>query len=226
MTRTKLLDTRMVYVSSSGVYQLSCRSCSRYNDNLIAAAGDGSEYDFHQELSLAREKGWYVEPDHSTLCPNCTGLKSRKQVTEDEHVKQSNPKDAIGSTKLDMGLFPDTAVAAGALAFTEGALKYGRYNWRAVGVRASIYNAAVRRHLKKWWNGEELSKDNKLPHLYNALACIAILIDAIQADKMVDDRPPRVDITSIIDGAQEHIAWLKEQHADKDPYQYTILDEV
>ena len=80
-------------------------------------------------------------------------------------LKDTNPKDAIGVTKIDMGLVPDSAIVAEALAFSEGALKYGRYNWRIAGVRSSVYHAALLRHLSRWWNGEDADPDTGVPHL-------------------------------------------------------------
>ncbi len=53
--------------------------------------------------------------------------------------KNPNPKDSIGSTKIPMHLWPDTATVYGALALLDGAAKYGRGNYRASPVRASIY---------------------------------------------------------------------------------------
>lgn len=52
--------------------------------------------------------------------------------------KPSNPKQLIGSTKPPLHLFPRIALVQGSLAFLEGALKYGRSNYRAIGVKASI----------------------------------------------------------------------------------------
>jgi hypothetical protein len=81
--------------------------------------------------------------------------------------KPTNPKDAIGSTKLPLNLVPDSLTAYAALSFAEGASKYGSYNWRVAGVRASIYKAALERHLKKWWNGEECDPKTKVPYGVN-----------------------------------------------------------
>jgi len=141
-------------------------------------------------------------------------------------VKLSNPKDAIGSGKVHLELWPDTATVAGAMAFFEGAQKYGRYNWRAVGVRASIYVSAARRHIMKWWNGEECSEDNGLPHLWNALACIAILIDAAECAKLEDDRPPSAPVSKMLDHMPPLMEALTEMHKERHPHQYTIADEV
>jgi Domain of unknown function (DUF5664) len=142
-------------------------------------------------------------------------------------LKDTNPKDAIASSKLDMGLVPDTMVANAALAFTEGALKYGRYNWRIAGVRASVYHAALRRHVAKWWNGQDIDPKTGVPHLANALACIAIILDAQEYNRITDDRPPSPDydeMAVLIDSMEEDIVELKEMFADKNPKQFTILD--
>lgn len=142
-------------------------------------------------------------------------------------TKPSNPKDVIGSTKLDMGLVPDTAIAYAAIALTEGALKYGRYNWRVAGVRASIYRAACDRHLKKWWNGEECDPKTGIHHLANALACIAIILDADCCNALTDDRPPRnAGFAQLVDDLAEDVKSLQELFKDHHPHQYTIEDEA
>lgn len=142
-------------------------------------------------------------------------------------TKPSNPKDIIGARKLDMGNVPDALVAGAAVALLEGALKYGRFNWRIAGVRASIYHAALRRHLAKWWNGQDCDAATRVHHLDNAAACIAILRDAEVYGKLTDDRPPspKPDATAeLIDGAEAAGKHLRELFKDADPYQYTIGD--
>lgn len=142
-------------------------------------------------------------------------------------TKPSNPKDAIGSRKLDLGLVPDTFISAVAEALTEGAVKYGRYNWRIAGVSASIYHAALRRHLAKWWNGQDFDAATRVHHLKNAAACIAILIDAAYYDMLNDDRPPcpHPDVVAAqIDSGEQAVAFLKELFKDHHPKQFTIAD--
>lgn len=140
-------------------------------------------------------------------------------------LKDTNPKDAIGSTKLPLHLFPTTAIALGSLAFLEGALKYGRLNWRKAGVRATVYVDACKRHLDAWLEGEELAPDTKTPHLANALACIAIIIDARAAGKLVDDRNyGGAGYRALVDELTPHVAYLQALFADKHPRHYTIAD--
>lgn len=146
--------------------------------------------------------------------------------TPAEDAKDTNPKDIVGSGKVPLELFPDTAHVAGAMAFLEGAVKYGRYNWRVAGVRASIYRAALDRHMKSWWNGKDIDPDSNLPHLWKALACIAILIDASEAGKMVDDRPPSVDVEHMMMELQDVVEEIKDRYSDRNPYQYTIEDNA
>jgi hypothetical protein len=139
-------------------------------------------------------------------------------------VKLSNPKDVIGSTKLPMDLVPDTIPVFASLAFLEGACKYGRFNWRIAGVRASIYCAAARRHLADWFNGQECDPKTKVPHLSSALACIGIILDAKICGKLVDDRPPAAPINEVIDGMVELVAHIKDTFKDHNPRQWTIAD--
>lgn len=135
-----------------------------------------------------------------------------------------NPKDAIGQTKLPMDLVPESAVAAMATAFLEGASKYGRYNWRAKGVRASIYYSAMRRHQSKWWNGEDEDADTTVEHLASIMACCAIMIDAKICGKLNDDRPPKAPVSAYIDSLKDKVKHLAEMFKDCNPHQYTIAD--
>ena len=138
--------------------------------------------------------------------------------------KATNPKDAIGTTKLPMHLIPGSAKAAMTLAFLEGALKYGKYNWRVAGVRASIYLDAMERHLEKFKNGENCDPETGVPHLGSIMACAAILIDAFTFDKLNDDRPPSGPVAEYIDDLQANVRRLQDKFADCDPHQCTIED--
>lgn len=139
-------------------------------------------------------------------------------------TKPSNPKDLIGSNKVPMHLWPETASAMGAMGLLDGALKYGRSNFREVGVRASIYLDAARRHIGFWFEGEDTDKDSGLPHLAHALACLAIVVDAQAAGKLHDDRMVKGGFRTLMDTLTPHVARLKAQHADKSPKHYTIAD--
>lgn len=141
--------------------------------------------------------------------------------------KDTNPKDTIGATKLPLDLVPDTAIAYMALAFLEGALKYGRYNWRVAGVRWSIYQSAFERHRMKVANGEWADPKTKVPHLASMMACLAIILDAHTCGKLIDDRPPRcLPVSGLIDGMAHDVAYLKELFKDCTPHQYTIEDST
>jgi len=105
-------------------------------------------------------------------------------------TKATNPKDALGTGRLPMSLVPSSGIAAVTLAFLEGACKYGRFNWRASPVRASIYADAMHRHLAKWFNGEDCDEKTNVPHLASIIASAMILIDAELCGTLNDDRPP------------------------------------
>jgi hypothetical protein len=138
--------------------------------------------------------------------------------------KPSNPKDLLGSDKLPIHLWPTTATALGCLGLLDGMLKYGRSNFRAVGVRASIYFDAANRHLNAWFEGENEDKDSGLCHLAHALACIAIIVDARAAGKLTDDRMFPGGYRAHVESLTPHVARLKARYADRDPKHYTVAD--
>lgn len=139
-------------------------------------------------------------------------------------TKPSNPKEGIGETKLPLHLVPDTAIALESMAFLEGALKYGKYNWRAAGVRISTYLDAFDRHHRKFKNGEWADPKTRVPHLASMRACLGIIIDAYVCGKLTDDRPPAAPVSQLIDSLVPDIAHLKELFKDYHPHQHTILD--
>lgn len=138
--------------------------------------------------------------------------------------KPSNPKDMVGSSKVPMHLWPETATVLGCMALLDGMLKYGRANWRAIGVRSSIYYDACRRHMDKWFEGEDLDQDSGLPHLAHALACIAVIVDAQAAGKLNDDRQVAGGFHALLREMQPHVERLKSLYKDKHPKHYTRED--
>ena len=141
-------------------------------------------------------------------------------------TKDTNPKDAIGSNKVPLHLWPSTATAVGSIALLNGALKYGRSNWRVAGVRASIYADAAKRHLDAWFEGEETDPDDGVDHLGAVLACLAILVDARAAGKLNDDRAVKGGYRKTINECTSEVTRLKELHVGKEPKHYTINDST
>ncbi len=138
--------------------------------------------------------------------------------------KDTNPKDLVAAVKLPIHLCPGTAKVEWTLAHLEGALKYGKYNWRVAGVRGSIYIDALERHLEKYKNGEDRDPKTGVHHLGSIMASASILLDADAVDKLVDDRPPRGPAAELIDGAKATVLHLQQLYDGPPPYQYTIED--
>lgn len=108
-----------------------------------------------------------------------------------------NPKDKFGKLKVSLSKVPAVAVAWCAKAMMAGARKYGAYNWRSKDVIASVYVDAAKRHLDLWFEGQEISSDDKVHHLGHVMACCAILLDAQTGKNLKDDRPPARDLEAL-----------------------------
>jgi hypothetical protein len=109
-----------------------------------------------------------------------------------ETEKPSNPKDSVGIRRVPFSTVPMEVTAEVGLAMLEGALKYGRHNYRTIGVRSSVYFDAALRHLVRWWEGEDIDPDSGLPHIVKALASLYVLRDSQITGLLNDDRPPPV----------------------------------
>lgn len=143
-------------------------------------------------------------------------------------MKPSNPKDAIAGNKLPLHLISPIVKAYQAISHYLGNVKYGAWNWRGAGARASVYRAALERHIDAWWEGEDYDPVDGTPHLANALACINILIDAKHVGKLIDDRPPsnHAELAAVRMEFEALMPKIRERYADKNPHHYTIADQV
>ena len=105
-------------------------------------------------------------------------------------LKPSNPKDIMGIMKGYLSVVPMGVIYELGLAMLEGALKYGRHNYRKVGIRASVYYDAAQRHMNSFWEGENTDPDSGLSHVTKAIASLVVLRDGMLMGLWEDDRPP------------------------------------
>jgi hypothetical protein len=145
-------------------------------------------------------------------------------MAETPKEKLTNPKAFAGSSKLPLHLWPETATAMGSIAMLDGALKYGRSNFRTSGVQATIYTDACKRHINAWLEGEEVASDSGVPHLAHALACLAIIVDAQAAGVLNDDRMVQGGYLQLVEELTPHVNRLKEVHKEKKPKHFSIKD--
>lgn len=129
-------------------------------------------------------------------------------------VKDMNPKDAAGVGRVPLNMVPDSLMLYAAMGFAEGDSKYIAYNFRVAGVRVSVYVAALRRHLMRYFNGEWADTKTGVPHLASVAACVGILIDGHVTDNIVDDRPPAVDLNYELLQAEKIIAHVYSLNKD------------
>lgn len=137
-------------------------------------------------------------------------------------IKDTNPKDAIGIRKAPMSTVPGNVLAEIGVAMLEGASKYGRHNYRAAGVRASVYYDAAMRHLIAWWEGEDIDPDSGMSHVTKLLACMTVLRDAMHQEMWEDDRPPRS--RQFYPELNVRSGQILDKHTGKNPRHYTIGD--
>ena len=106
----------------------------------------------------------------------------------------NNPKTAFGVKKTPMHLCPPALTAGASEAFANGAEKYGPYNWRDHKISASVYYAAVLRHLKDWWDRvdpNDCAPDSGVHHVKHSAACLGMILDVMGSEMFNDDRPTK-----------------------------------
>lgn len=138
-----------------------------------------------------------------------------------------NPKEAFGNAKVPLHLWPISATIQGAMALFLGKTKYGRCNWRATPVYASTYYRALMSHASRWWEGEENDPDDKTPHLGNALACLAIIIDAKVCGTLIDDRQFNGDnVVKTFEDLASLMPALEDKYLSRNPHHYSRMDTI
>lgn len=146
------------------------------------------------------------EDKEDPVCPHC-------------HTKISlkiNPKAAFGATKPGAGNVSQLVMMEVSVGMLEGALKYGRHNYRDnEGIRAQTYYEATRRHLDYFWEGEDTDPDSGLSHIVKAIASLTVLRDAMLIGTFVDDRPPAMPhLVEWRRGLEEKIKALYEKYPE------------
>lgn len=106
------------------------------------------------------------------------------------NLVDTNLKTAAAQGKPKLSDVPPVALFALGAAMSDGATKYGRFNWRDTGSTASIFYDAMMRHLVEWYNGEDYAHDSKVHHLAHLMASCAILLDSSTHGILNDDRRP------------------------------------
>lgn len=171
-------------------------------------------------------RAWHREADKKVLLARLEGSSEPAFDEPRDDLKDTNPKTAIGDTKVPLALCSPIASAHWALAQYVGMRKYQAWNWRVAGVRGSTYISAIKRHLDAYVSGEELDPADGSHHLGNIMACAAILLDAQAAGKLNDDRPPSVECRSTYEFIEKQMAVTRERYSHIEQRPYTIKDST
>lgn len=123
-----------------------------------------------------------------------------KEISSDSMQEGINPKDLEAQKKPDPSLVPASVIIALSKAFSEGARKYGAFNWRKNKVQSSVYIGAAMRHILSYQDGEDIDPEGAKHHLDGALASLAVLRDAIATGNVIDTRPPKGVAAQMIRG--------------------------
>ncbi len=153
------------------------------------------------EALVVYEERAVIEDDQSHMYPE---------------VKESNPKDIIGSTKPGLDALSWPVLFEMGAGMDDGGYKYGRQNYRVVGVRHSVYFNAAMRHLADWWEGEDIDPDSGLSHITKVMTCLMVLRDSMIMGNDVDDRPVRPP-ADWMERAREHTKQVIARHPNPVP---------
>jgi hypothetical protein len=114
-----------------------------------------------------------------------------RHIARDKKPIDNNLKTLAAISKPRLSDVPPVSLFALGAAMSDGANKYGRFNWRDTGTTASVFYDAMMRHLADWYNGEDFANDSKVNHLGHIMASCAILLDSELHGNFNDDRDKR-----------------------------------
>ena len=135
---------------------------------------------------------YYVDNGESNFFYDTLVHQMQKMIFTDQPLVDNNPKTAAANKKPKLSDVPPVAFFALGAAMSDGATKYGQFNWRDTSVTSSIFYDAMHRHLAAWYNGEDFAQDSKINHLAHIMASCAILLDADEHGVFNDDRDKRL----------------------------------
>lgn len=99
-----------------------------------------------------------------------------------------DPKAAFGIQKPQLHLIPPAANEEMAKALALGAQKYGQRNWLKNRVAMTTYLAAMKRHIDRILDGEDIDPESGAHHLGHVMAGCGIVLDAKRHEMLEDDR--------------------------------------
>ena len=148
--------------------------------------GGCKNYDPQADANCCIVDLWTV--GRTALVNECSDFEPYTPV---EEKKDTNPKDIIGMKKAPMSTLSCPVLFEMGLGMLEGARKYGRHNYRAMGVSATVYYDAAMGHLMDWFEGEDIDPDSGMSHVTKAMTALVVLRDSMLMENWIDDRPLR-----------------------------------
>ncbi len=97
--------------------------------------------------------------------------------------------------KIRFDLLSPYALEELARIVTYGTVKYESRNWEK-GMKWGKLFGSTMRHLWRFWSGEDLDPESKLPHLAHAMCCCMFLLDYSKYRREFDDRSKWLNFTN------------------------------
>lgn len=129
-----------------------------------------------------------IDPQFAPPNPFDDAERWRTQIQEEK--EKLTPKSEVGSKKVNWSALPFDVLAEVSLAMVEGAVKYGRHDYRVMKCPHSDYFDATMRHQTAWFEGQDIDPDSGRHHIDKAIASLIVLRASMLAGTDIDDRPP------------------------------------
>lgn len=155
-----------------------------------------------------------------------TNTKQQLSAYSNADESGGNPKAKWGDAKAPFFGIPMSAVIQMGTVMGGGGFKYGLFNYRETDIKASTYHDAILRHLSLYFDGEDYDPvsaaapgeiDDECPgsgahHLAHVMACCALMIDAQESGRLIDDRSKTGLVRKILDESAKKFAEFKRRY--------------
>jgi len=191
----------MKYYDSEGKV-ISKETYDDYQFNFRFNTGDDTAQGEQERLLSKRQE----EKDWGDVV-QALNNKGKESMNEEQ---ETNPKKAHGALKCPSGFTPKSAILEMGAVMAHGAHKYGAFNFRDTDIDCLTYIGAIDRHQALWEDGEDFDEETGYHHLASVMACCALIIDATQTGKLVDNRSK----TGLIKATLKRLAQLHNEFVE------------
>jgi len=131
-----------------------------------------------------------------------------------------NPKNAAATAecRINLAIIPPASLAHEAMALMDGDEKYKAFNFRQDKIHVMGYIAAAERHIQKFKDRAFENDEDPVSLVHElgaAKAALGIILDAMENDNAIDDRPTKGNIAELFERLSAKVRLRRQRRAEQ-----------